>query len=311
MKTVFLFSICLLLARLAAAADLNFSLTALGAGTTTNRVIVVRPEWQNPTNTIGLADATLLRTGTNSSVTLSNVPESILAVEIMAPPARTVFSIYVPDTNGTLNVADMRGLGTGGKLDPNKYSWSVRASDARYAQIGSTNVNPLVTSDSATVTFSGDGTAGSPLSASASVTNLDNAGGTNLDVTGVFRATGKDYFVNVPIIGNNFDGYPVLRYPNNVTFAYLTVPGSGPGGAACLLQYPDGAKMFDSSDGYFRVELGIKDGMGRPIITYNWDNDTYEFSGAGGGIFLTNAAGSRFTLIVNSATNGFDFLPVP
>jgi hypothetical protein len=69
--------------------------------------------------------------------------------------------------------------------------------------------------------------------------------------------------------------------------------------------------MFDSSDAYFRIELGIKDGTGRSIISYNFDNDTYEFSGVGGGIVFTNSAGSRFTLIVNSATNGFDFVPAP
>lgn len=132
-----IFSILMLSAFAASAANVVFNLVELGASPQTNRAVLIKPEWLNPTNAVGLPNASILRSGTNTSVTLSNCPEAVLNIEVMAPPSRMTFSIYVPDTNTTLQAADLRGQGTAGRLDPNRYSWSVRASDARYARLGS------------------------------------------------------------------------------------------------------------------------------------------------------------------------------
>jgi hypothetical protein len=336
MKKLFTIALLILATGCLPGAEVEFNLAALGTSPATNRAILIRPGWLNPTSSIGLQDATILRTGTNQSVTLSNCPEAILSVEIMAPPARTVFSIYVPDTNGVLGAADLRGQGTGGRLDPNRYSWSVRASDARYAR-----KSGITTSNSASVTFTGDGTSTNPL--------VGTFGGilTGTNYLGTIISSGTSTAAdgaNSQAFGNSTIASGATSHAiGSATTASggsshaqgsLTVASGGYSHAEGLGSVASGtashaqgfgstaAGEYSFAAGYLASALHDNtfvwsDGTEvssstNAQVTLNAANGYRLLGGPVEGRFIfTNAAGSRFVLIVNSSTNGLTFVPVP
>lgn len=268
-------------------ADVLIPLSQLGISPATNRSVLIKSEWLNPTNTIGLPNAFIARTGTNTSVTVSNVPEAILNIEVMAPPNRLAFSIYVPETNVTLNAADLRGVGTGGRLDPNRYSWSVRASDARYARAGSVG----------------------------GATNVVLDGATNVNLGGVFRYPAKADMGSIPLT-QSVEGWPALRYPNGTIFAIAVSYYAGPSFEPRVDLYLPGSnvKFWDGVAGKLQIPEGLYGYDGRPLIEYDYDSEEYIYSGNGRGltdisIVLTNSAGAAFRVLVNSSTNGLIFIP--
>lgn len=101
----------LLLAGVSAhAAHVEFNLADFAlAGTLTNRSLFLTPKSTprvSGTNII-TSDRREYNTGTNQSVTVSNVVFGNYDVEVRGPYKATTFTILVPDTNATLNVTGL------------------------------------------------------------------------------------------------------------------------------------------------------------------------------------------------------------
>jgi hypothetical protein len=101
-------------------------------------------------------------------------------------------------------------------------------------------------------------------------------------------------------------GVAIGQFANGAGTGNVAIGGDIEGDNPALI--PTGMGFFDT------VELGrgtavLNGGLnfrGHGIMTSD-----FIFQGGGSGLTFTNAAGKRFTLIVNSTTNGFIFVPAP
>jgi hypothetical protein len=122
----------------------------------------------------------------------------------------------VPESTNTLNVVDLltNAVAVGAYISP--------------------NLTAVATTNSASVTFTGDGTATNPLTAEASLTG-DNLSGTNVSLSGSFTGSVNATDGNVMTIGSTADSaYAVLDNSGNefissdpLGFAFINNPATG------------------------------------------------------------------------------------
>lgn len=229
----------------------------LMTGNKHNRTILIQPDIStnqivNGTNLVGLLPVTV--TPTNGVGRAALLPWSY-TVRVDGWPKS--FHILVPDSTNTLNAVDLItntvAIGTPVQL-----------------------LTSVAVSNSATVTWTGNGTSTNPL-----------------------VATVPDVLTNGVASISLGSATPELRFPD-VQYGHV------------FRFYVYGNTFYFSDDGSpARVTFGSFMAHGGDVQSDGGNLIALSFIGDGSNLTFTNANGARFTLIVNANTNGFTFVPVP
>lgn len=191
----------------------------------TNRKVLVRPVDADVSSTKTLvADPKVFDSG-SGTFWISNMVSGNYTFEIQGPPASKRYNIFVPDTNGVLNVRSLLTAPTNG-LPAGSVAWSITASDERYWQRGEalTNAgvnvaggtNVVVTTNGASVT----------VSAEVGRADLANVARVNTNQVGVMLTNANGFVVTIAA-DTNLAAHTNINLPSGL--------GSGGGGTSGAL----------------------------------------------------------------------------
>ena len=125
-------------------ATVTFPLYRWNSDAATNRSVMLTPLALYPgPNQVAAYDRGRYTSDTNGTFTVSNMMAGSYQVEIQAPPDATRFWITVPATNATLYASDLVVVPTNSTISPNSLAYSITASDARYAPLGSISTGTI------------------------------------------------------------------------------------------------------------------------------------------------------------------------
>ena len=122
----------------ASPATITFHLQKFTQAAATNRATLITPlSITPPAGQLALYDRALYLSDTNGAFTVTNMLPGAYRCVVQSPPDRTEFWITVPATNATLYAADLLVVPTNSTAGPDSLAYSITASDARYAPLGS------------------------------------------------------------------------------------------------------------------------------------------------------------------------------
>jgi hypothetical protein len=276
-----------------------FSLRQLTGLPKTDRFMLIPDTRQNPvtdgTHLFGGFSLTIQTRG--GQVTTNLQP---IGYTLAVPGWSRTLHLVIPDTTNLVNAVNCitNGLGS-------------------YNSATVLGLQSVSTSNSASVTFTGNGTSTNPLVATAAG---DGSGLTGIPASGVAGGA-----LTNSVIYFNHGVFAVSAYAEINGEYFSTTP---PGGMNYLSFYQN-ANLYSvgrRTAGTFGAGWYFAD-VSSAILGFATDQASVEgvvFSGlatfstnspvmgpSGSVMVFTNAAGSPFRIIVNGATNGFTFVPVP
>ena len=128
----------------ASPATITFHLQKFTQAAATNRATLITPlSITPPAGQLALYDRALYLSDTNGAFTVTNMLPGAYRCVVQSPPDRTEFWITVPATNATLYAADLLVVPTNSTAGPDSLAYSITASDARYAPLGSISTGTI------------------------------------------------------------------------------------------------------------------------------------------------------------------------
>jgi len=120
------------------------------AGVVTNRQVLVTPLWLTASGAVPVYDRKRLVSDATGTLWVTNMMVGVYDCDVMGPPDKTSFWIYVDPSNAVQNAATHMVVRTNVTAGPERLAYSMSASDARYAPAGTTVANVLFSSDGMT-----------------------------------------------------------------------------------------------------------------------------------------------------------------